>query len=66
MVSCSHSDASPTFAFMDFSPSSLWVSRSLSQDPRSLFRPDPFHPHRRAKARLVLRKRLRFFIDPLD
>lgn len=53
MVSCSHSDASPTFASMDFSPSSLWVSRSLPQDPPPLPAPRPglirFIPARRAK-----------------
>lgn len=39
---------STTFAFMDFSPSSLWVSRTLPWDTSSQFRTDPFHPGRRA------------------
>lgn len=49
VVSCSHSHASQTtFAFMDFSPSSLWVSRSIPEDTGSRFRTDLFHPGRRA------------------
>lgn len=35
-----------TFAFMDFSPSSLRVSRTLPEDTGYRFRTDPIHPGR--------------------